>query len=239
MSRNLSQSQPGSSSPQRRKTAPPRVRRAAAATGVLLAAALAAGCAAGFDATTQQIKPNAGSGQAGPVKVDNVWLIVDPASGNAEVVGAVTNTGTDADTLTGVTATNAAAKLTGTDAATATTGITVGAGTVAIPGGESVSFGETGNPQLELAGVDFQAGVLAQVTFTFAQAGAVTVTAQVEPDSGLFAEYNPNSGIPTPTPTPTAPTTAATPTAPASATGSATGTATGAASATPTVTKTQ
>ena len=232
MSRNLSPSQPGSSSPQRRTAVPLRGRRLAAAAGVLLAVPLAAGCAAGFDATTAQIKPDAASGQVGDIKVDNVWVVVDQTTGNAEIVGAVTNTGTDPDTLTGVTATNIPAKITGTDATSATTGITVGGDSVTLPGGRSLNFGDTGSPELELANATFQPGLLSQVTFTFAQAGSVTVTAEIQPNSGLFDEYDPNAGIPTTPPPP--PVVTATPTSTSTATGSATTTAT----ATPTSTKT-
>jgi hypothetical protein len=237
VSRNLSPSQPGSSSPQRRTATPLRGRRLAAATGVLLAVPLAAGCAAGFSSTTQQIKPNSGFGQVGGMKVDNVWVVVDPATGNAEIIGAVANTGTGADTLTRVTATNIPAKVAGTEADEASTGISVGGDSVAIPGGQSVSFGQTGSPELELAKATFEAGLLSQVTFTFAQAGSVTVTAQIQPNTGLFADDNPNSGIPKPKPTPVITTATATGTATPAST--PTGTATATATATPTATKTK
>jgi hypothetical protein len=236
VSRNLSSSQPGSSSPQRRTAAPLRGRRLSAAAAALLAVPLAAGCAAGFNATTQQIKPNSGSGAVGGVKVNNVWVIVDPNTGNAEVIGAVANTNSSTDTLTGVTATNVPAKITGKDAAESTTGITVSGDSVTIPGQQSVSFGQPGRPDLELPGAAFQPGLLSQVTFTFAQAGSVTVTAQIQANSGLWASYNPNSAV-TPTAKPT--TAPATPTGTATATGTATpgSTATGA-SATATATHT-
>lgn len=232
MSRNLSPSQPGSSSPQRRTAAPLRGRRLAAAAGVLLAVPLAAGCAAGFDATTSQVKPDAASGQVGDVKVDNVWVVVDQNTGNAEIVGTVTNTGSATDTLTGVTATSTPAKIAGTEANTASTGITVGADSVSVPAGESVGFGNSGSPELELANASFKPGLLSQVTFTFAQAGSVTVTAEIQTNTGLFTEYDPNAGIPTTPPPPPVVTATPTPTSPA------TGSASAAATATPTGTKT-
>lgn len=238
MSRNLSPSQPGSSSPQRRTAAPLRGRRLAAAAGVLLAVPLAAGCAAGFDSTTQQIKPDAGAGQVGDIRVNNVWVVVDQATGNAEVIAAVANGGSGSDTLTGVTATNMPAKVAGTEADAASTGISVDSGSVSIPGGQSVSFGQTGSPELELADAGFQTGLLSQVTFTFAQAGSVTVTAQIQPNTGLFADDDPNSGIPKPTPTPVMTTAISTTSATDSPTSTPTGSATGTPTVTPTVTKT-
>lgn len=233
MSRHLSPSLTSSSTPLRGTAAPLRGRGLAATTALLLAVPLAAGCGAGFNAASQQVKANSGAGSVGSMKVNDVWVVVDPTTGNAEVVGAVANTGTGADSLVSVSATNIPATLTGTDASSATTGISVGGSSVSIPGGQSVSFGESGQPALGLPDANFQTGLLSQVTFTFAQAGAVTVTAQIQPDTGLFAGYSPNGAVPakptTPPPTPSASATAnpsgtATPTGAASATATATST---------------
>jgi len=232
VSRHLSPSLTSSSTPQRRTAAPLRSRRLAGAAGLLLAVPLAAGCSAGFNASSQQVKPNSGAGQVGNFKVNNVWVIVDPTTGNAEVIGAVTNTGQSADALESVTATNMPATVSGKDATESTTGIAVSGNTVTIPAGQSVSFGQSGRPELELGNATFAPGLLSQVTFTFAQAGAVTVTAQIQPNTGLFGEYNPN---PPATPKPVA--TAVAATATSTATGSATTSPTG--TPTPTTTATQ
>jgi hypothetical protein len=233
VSRHLSSSLTSSSTTQRRTAAPLRGRRLAAAGGLLLVVPLAAGCGAGFDNASQQVKPNSGAGIVGNIRVNNVWVVVDPATGNAEVIGAVANTGSSADTLQRVTATNIVAKVSGSDASTSTTGITVAGDSVSIPGGQSVSFGQSGNPELGLADVDFQAGLLSQVTFTFAQAGSVTVTAQIQPNNGQFADYNPNGAVPEAIPM----ITYASPTAIASGTATSTGTPTSTPTATGTATK--
>ena len=233
MSRHLSPSLTSSSTPRRGTAAPQRGRGLAATAGLLLAVPLAAGCGAGFNAASQQVKANSGAGSIGAMKVNDVWVVVDPTTGNAEIVGAVANTGTSTDSLVSVSATNLPATLTGTDASSATTGISVSGSSVAIPAGQSVSFGETGQPALGLSDANFQAGLLSQVTFTFAQAGAVTVTAQIQPDTGVFAGYSPDSAVPpkptTPPPTPSASATAnpsgtATPSGTPSSTVSATST---------------
>ena len=225
MSRHLSPSLTSSSTPQRRTAAPLRGRKLAAAASLLLAVPLAAGCSAGFNDASQQINPNSGAGSVGSIKVNNVWVVIDPTTGNAEIVAAVANTGQSTDTLERVTATNVPATVSGKDGSEATTGISVSGNSVTIPGGQSVSFGQSAEPVLELADADFAPGLLSQITFTFEQAGSVTVTAQIQPDNGLFKEYNPNAGI-TPTAVPT--------TAPATPTGTASGTPTGAATATAT-----
>ena len=234
MSRHLSPSLTSSSTPRRRIAAPLRGRRLAATSVLLLTVPLAAGCGAGFNAASQQVKANSGAGSAGALKVNDVWVVVDPTTGNAEVVGAVANTGSSTDTLVSVSATNIPATVSGTDAASSTTGISVGSDSVSIPGGQSVSFGETGQPALGLADANFQAGLLSQVTFTFAQAGAVTVTAQIQPDSGIFAGYDPNAAVPA-KPT-VAPTPSSSPTATANPSGTATPTDTATATATATST---
>jgi len=211
---------------------PLRGRGLAAAASLLLAVPLAAGCSAGFNNASQQINPNTGAGSVGSIKINNVWVVTDPNTGNAEIVAAVANTGQSTDTLERVTATNVLATVSGQDASEATTGISVSGDSVAIPGGQSVSFGQSAQPELELADVNFAPGLLSQVTFTFEQAGTVTVTAQIQPNStGLFKEYNPDAGI-TPTAVPT--TAAPTPTGTATGTPTATVTATGTPSATPT-----
>ena len=232
MSRHLSPSLTSSSTPQRRTAAPLRGRKLASAAALGLTALLATGCSAGFDAASQQVHPNAGAGAVGDIKINNVWVVIDPATGNAEIIGSVANTGSATDTLESVSATNLPATVSGTDASAPTTGISVSGNSVGVPGGQSVNFGQAGNPELELSDAAFQTGRLSQVTFTFAQAGAVTVTAQVQPNNGQFAGYNPNPAV---TATPPAPTT---PPVTATATATQTGTATGSATSTATATGT-
>jgi hypothetical protein len=234
VSRHLSPSLTSSSTPQRRTAAPLRGRGLAAAACLLLAVPLAAGCSAGFNNASQQINPNSGAGSVGDIKINNVWVVIDPTTGNAEIVAAVANTGQSTDTLERVTATNVPASVSGQDASEATTGISVSGNSVTIPAGQAVSFGQSANPELELADANFAPGLLSQITFTFEQAGSVTVTAQIQPNTtGLFKEYNPDAGI-TPTAVPTTPPPTPTSTVTGTPTAGGTATATGTPIATPT-----
>lgn len=173
---------------------------------------LAAGCGAGFDSASVAVKPNAGMGTAGAMKVNNVWVVLDPSSGNAEVVGAVSNTGnSDVDWPT--------VQVNGTSAQIQPAAdTTTGTSTSGIAAGQSVSFGEQGQPQIELADSGLTAGNLAQVVFSFGTVGTVTISAQVHSNTGLFANYDPNAGVAAPSPSASA---SASPSASASATASA------------------
>ena len=222
------------------RTRPPRTRPMLIGAA-LLALPLAAGCGAGFNNATQSVRQNSASGTAGNMAVNNVWVVLDPTTGNAEVIGAVANTGTAPDRLTSVQASGSTAMVrVPSPAAVAAAplplrGVAVIGDTVSVAGGSSVTFGRLGRPELEITGGSFQPGRISQVTFDFATAGPVTMNAQIMPNTGLFAEYDPNAGNPTsqPTPTPT-PTPKATPTGTATATPTATGTATATAKPTPT-----
>lgn len=207
----------------------------------LLALPLAAGCGAGFNAASQNVRPNSGSGVDGKLLINNVWVVLDPATGNAEVIGAVANTGVNSDRLTSVQASGTTATVRAPSPAAVAAaplplrGVAVVGDTVSVAGGASVSFGRLGRPELEIAGGSFVPGRVSQVTFDFATAGPVTMNALIMPNTGLFAEYDPNAGNPISQPTPT-PTPRPTATGTATATPTATGTATGTASAKPTPT---
>jgi hypothetical protein len=203
------QSPTGRSVPQRRG----RLGWAAAA---LLTVPLAAGCGAGSDAASLRVEPNSGAGTVGNLAINNVWVVVDPTSGNAEVLGAITNNG-GADQLTSVQAAGSPATFR-PPASTATTtalsqGVTTTAGSVSVGAGSFVSFGQPGSPELEIPDSTVTPGTNVQVTFTFASAGSVSITALVQPNTGLFGEYNPNPATPTPSPIPVLPTGTLKPTA--------------------------
>jgi hypothetical protein len=198
------------------------------AVAALLTLPLAAACGAGYSAASENVKPNSGAGTAGDLKVENVWVVVDPATGNAEVIGAISNSGASADQLTSVQAADSPATVrppTSTATTTAMTqGVSVADGSVSVGPGSLVSFGQPGSPELDIPDSSLTPGTNAQVTFTFAAAGPVTVTALVQSNTGQFADYDPNT--PTPTPTPTKAKHTATATGPATATGTTTATAT-------------
>lgn len=235
----------------RRSTPSRRGRAGLAATAVVLTAApFAAACGAGFNAASLVVKPNAAAGTIGDIKINNVWVIVDPDSGTAEVIGAVTNTGTAPDQLVSVSAngnfaTVVAPAATTTDTAPAVAtgaGVTVSGETVTIPPGESASFGETASPELEIIGAGLTLGTFATVKMTFAQAGSITLSAQVEQNTGLFVGYNPNAASPSASSSPSASASSsasasASATAGASASASATASSSASASASPSATK--
>jgi hypothetical protein len=156
--------------------------------------------------------------------ISNVWVVADPNTGNAEVIGQVANTdpnGNDTNQLTSVTVNGTALSV--QQPATATPslapGVQVSGGDVTIPGMRSVQFGQNGQPVLLAADPGVTIGQNAQVVYTFANGATATVTAQVQPNTGLWADYNPN-GTASASPSATASVTAT-----ASGTGTATGTA--------------
>ncbi|HLK41980.1 MAG TPA: hypothetical protein VKV34_01465 [Thermoleophilia bacterium] len=233
----------------RRSTPSRRGRAGLAATAVVLTAApFAAACGAGFNAASLVVKPNAAAGTIGDMKINNVWVIVDPATGTAEVIGAVTNTGSADDQLVSVSAdgnfatvVKPTATTTNTAPAVATgAGVTVSGETVTIPAGESASFGEAASPELEIIGAGFIPGTIAPVKLTFAQAGSITLSAQVETNTGMFARYNPNAAAPSASPNPSASASrsaSAAASASASASNSAAASGSASASASPSATK--
>jgi hypothetical protein len=211
--------------------------RAAAA---LLTGVLATGCGAGFNASSVAVRPNSGTAQNGILKVNNVWVVVDPATRNAEVIGAIANTSRSADRLTSVKAGGLPAVVRPAtplpiDLGRPVLGVTVEGDTVLLAGRAAVSFGEPGGPELELPDAPFGPGRFTRVEMDFQLGGPVSMNALVMANTGLFAQYNPNGANPagsSATPRPSA-TGSATPgaTAAGAGSGTATGTATGTASA--------
>lgn len=184
-----------------RRSAPSRRGRAGLAVAAVLAVVtpLAAACGAGFNSASLIVKPNSGAGSVGPVKVNNVWVVVDPATRNAEVIGAVDNTAGSTDLswptvqVDGNSAQLDTSSSAGGSASASASSSGSGASASGIPAGQAVSFGEQGQPQLRLPDSSLTPGNLTQVTFSFGSLGNVTVTAQVQSNTGLFADYNPNS----------------------------------------------
>lgn len=214
-----------------RRPNPSRRSRAGLAAAAVLAAAvpLLAGCGAGFNATTQNFQLGSGNGQVGDLKVSNVWVILDQAGGDAEVIGAVANIGNGPVRLTSVQAGDTTATVTGTGPFTshACPGVLTTPSAAVIPADNSVSFGQRGCPRLALPAEPFPPGRAVPVTMTFAGVGKLTMSALIMPNTGLFAEYNLNGAAsPTATPTATTPTPGGTETATPTPTGRPTGTAT-------------
>lgn len=218
-----------------RRSTPSRRGRAGLATAAVLltVAPLAAACGAGFDAASTQVKPDSGSGSTGALKVNNVWVVVDPNTNNAEVIGAVSNTG-DTDVswpnvqVAGSSAQIVAGAADGSTAAAQSTADSIGAG-------QTTYFGRPGQPQIEFSAAGLTLGDLTSVTFSFGGAGTVTIPAQIQPNTGIFADYNPNPASASPSASASAVASAsASASSSASATASASATGSASASATPT-----
>jgi hypothetical protein len=218
-----------------------RGRTALAGAALLVALPVLAGCAAGNNPEVYQLQPDNGEGKVGYTWISNVWVVADTSTGNAEVIGQVANTdptATNSVELTSVTVAGATATIVPpTDTAKLDPGVQVASGSVTIPGLRAVQFGQSGQPELELSNADLTVGANTKVVYTFSNGQTVTVTAIVQPPTGLWAGYNPNgaNGTPTATASGTATTTG---TATATASGTSTATASGTSTATVTGTAT-
>jgi hypothetical protein len=174
-----------------------RTRTALAGAAVMVALPVLAACSAGTNPEVYDIKPNNGQAQSGYMWISNVWVVADPNTGNAEVIGQVANTdpnGNDSTQLTSVTVNGAALSLQqpATTASSLAPGVLVGGGAVTIPGLKSVQFGQKGQPVLLAPDPGVIIGQTAAVVYTFGNGSTATVTAQVQPNTGLWANYNPN-----------------------------------------------
>jgi hypothetical protein len=173
-------------------------RGAVAAVLALSLAPLAAACAAGNDAATLEVQPDSASASAGPVTVQNAYVLTQ-TDGPATVSARLFNNGSSNQTLQsvqlggGVTAT-----LSGKD----------GGRTVTVPPHGTVLLGGKGNAAATVAtGQEaLRDGDVQTAVFTFSGAGPLSVPANVTPAVGFLEPYGPSS-----TPTTTAPTPTATP----------------------------
>ena len=203
--------------------------RAGLAGGAVLLAALPllAACSAGSDPEVYKIIPDNGNAKAGNMWMSNVWVVFDKTTGNAEVIGQVANTNpSGTEQLTGVTVGGVAATLVQPPNQQLASGVSISGNSVTIPGLKSVQFGQPGQPELEIANADVTLGTNAPVTFTFANGQTGNIAALVQPNSGLYAQYDPNGpNTASPGATPTGG--VVTGTATASPTGTVTGTPTG------------
>jgi hypothetical protein len=154
-----------------------------------------AACAAGTDPQAYQVKPDNGQATAGYMWISNVWVVADANTGNAEVIGQLANTDPDQSSstqLTSVTVNGSPANVQAASSPSLAPGVTVAGDDVTIPGMRSVQFGQQGQPMLLATGPGVVVGQNAQVVYTFSDGSKATVTAQVQPNSGLWAAYNPN-----------------------------------------------
>ncbi|GAA2013265.1 hypothetical protein GCM10009839_04930 [Catenulispora yoronensis] len=157
--------------------APVRTRSVLVAAAVAGTALTAAGCAAGPGAATLQIQPNFAAGSAGDVQALNMVVVVDPASGAAQVTGTVVNNGDQATSVTAITLNGKSVPLTGS------------ALTVAPHGALNLATGS----KVVLANSGSKAGHTSPVSLTLAGGAAITVAAQTEPNTGVYEQYKPSA----------------------------------------------
>ena len=164
------------------------LRVAAAALVVALVPALAA-CSTGPNAstTTQQPSGNGSSASVGPLQLRGVTIVKgDGDLGVGTIIGTIVNTGTDPDVLTGVTV----AAPTGATATIVGTGTAAG-GQLELGPRTSTQIGYKGTDQIDLTGFQTKPSAYAEVVFTFARAGTVSVPVLAVPPSGIYAGIGP------------------------------------------------
>jgi hypothetical protein len=153
-----------------------RTTRLALVAACAAAAALSAGCAAGPSAATLQIHPNLPAASTGSMGVQDVVVVVDPSTSTAQLTGTVVNDGDNPDQLVGVTIGKQA----------------VSFAPVNVAGHSTANLA---NPkvtdQIVQNATGSQPGKISEVVFTFASGGSVTVEADTEENTGIYADTAP------------------------------------------------
>lgn len=153
-----------------------RTIRLALVAACAAAATLTAGCAAGQSAATLQIHPNLPAAGTGSMGVQDVVVVVDPTTSSAQLTGTVVNDGDNPDQLTGVTIDQQPVTFTA----------------VSVAGHSTANLA---NPkvtdEIVQSGSSAQPGHISQVVFTFASGGSVTVAADTEANTGIYADTAP------------------------------------------------
>jgi hypothetical protein len=158
--------------------------------GVLLVGVSVSGCAAGFNATTSKpFAPSNGSvASVGDLRIRNVVIVEADDGSTTELYTAMINIGGEADGNGTVAGSSFEAP---TDHLTSVTivgapSVALPAGPVAVPPNSRVDLGPDGT-QVFLTGFKPPVGHVATVTFRFAIAGTVSVSALVMTKTGLVS----------------------------------------------------
>ena len=167
------------------------VRRVASVAVMAILLGLgASGCAAGFNATTgQPYAPSNGSiASIGDLRIRNVVIVQSPDGGLNEVYAAIVSIGGATDgygTVSGVSVDPLPDRLTGL-AVSGAAAISIPGGSITIPPGQRVDLGPDGT-RIFLSNFTVKRGDIAYVTFNFAIAGTVTVSALVMTEQQLVS----------------------------------------------------
>ncbi|WP_105974769.1 DUF461 domain-containing protein [Streptomyces geranii] len=162
-------------------------RGALAASALAFSVATLAGCAAGNNAQTLEVKPDNAATTVGDIKLQNVVVITQPemeSTGPAVIAATVFNTGIKPQTLESITVpgTGKTAELTPAKGKDLT-----------IPAGGSLIIGGADNASAVLPSSReaVKDGNAQKVTFTFSSTGDVSLRAFVVPAESFFASWGP------------------------------------------------
>ncbi|MGW1720939.1 DUF461 domain-containing protein [Streptomyces sp. NPDC002156] len=182
-------------------------RGALAASALAFSVATLAGCAAGNNAQTLEIKPDNAATSVGDIKLQNVVIITQPeleSTGPAAVSATVFNSGTTAQTLESITVpgTGKTAELTAAKG-----------GSLSIPAGGSLVIGGANNASAVLPSSReaVKDGNAQKITFAFSKTGDVSLRAFVVPAESFFSSWGPTEVPATPAETGASPSTSAEP----------------------------
>lgn len=156
------------------------IRIALVIAGFAGTAAVATGCAAGAGAATLQVQPNFAAGAAGEVQALNMVVVVDPATGAAQLTGTVVNNGDQAATLTGVSLNGKAVPLSGS------------AGLSVAPHA-ALNLAAPSGPKIALANSGSKAGHISPVSLTFTGGAAISLSVPAEPNTGIYQQFQPST----------------------------------------------
>ena len=162
-------------------------RGALAASALAFSVATLAGCAAGNNAQTLEVKPDNAATSVGDIKLQNVVIITQPeleSTGPAAVSATVFNSGTTPQTLESITVpgTGKTAELTAAKG-----------GSLSIPAGGSLVIGGANNASAVLASSReaVKDGNAQKITFAFSKTGDVSLRAFVVPAESFFSSWGP------------------------------------------------
>ncbi|OSP44778.1 DUF461 domain-containing protein [Streptomyces sp. 13-12-16] len=163
-------------------------RGALAAAAIAFSIASLSACAAGHDAQSLEIQPDNASVTVGDIKVQNATVITQPdleSTGPAVVSATLFNEGRTDQTLESVTipGTGKTAELSPAEG-----------GSLTVPAGGSLILGGEGNASAVLPSSReaVQDGNAQKVTFTFSEAGDVSLRAIVFPAEHFFESWGPS-----------------------------------------------
>lgn len=142
-------------------------------------AAFATGCAAGGGAATLQIQPNFAAGSTGDIQALNMVVVVDPATGDAQVTGTVVNNGDQPTTLSGVTVNGKS--------------VSVSSGGLAVPAHSALNLAAPNGSKIVLTDSGSTAGHDSPVALTFAGGASISVAASTAANTGIYQQFQPSS----------------------------------------------